>query len=192
MLINRNEEILCALTMFFPSYQSIRVLFDMSIETQLSMFDKLIIFQCIVHLPFSVALHVSRACGDPCHFGRGLIFRKLDYTFIYISSILLSFGLSNSLIYGTCASYINAFFILKIWDESFCVYKPPVNEVSMCVLVYIFGLLVNNRIADFYMSLIVGFGAYVCTFFDTAGFAMMHIACGFLQQIFLSHLRNGH
>ena len=191
MRINRNEEILCALTMFFPSYKSIKVLVNVSSETQLSAFDELIIFQCLIHLPFSVALHVSRAYGDPCHFGRGLIFRKLDYTFIYISSTLLAFGLSNSLIYGTFASYINAFFIFKLWDKSFCVYKPPVNEVSICVLIYIFALLVNNRTTDFYMSLLVGFGAYICTFFDTLGFAMMHIACGFLQQIFLSHLKNG-
>ena len=168
MIINRNEEILCALTMFFPSYQSIKVMFNMSVETHVSSFDKLIIFQCLIHLPFSVALK-----------------------FIYISSTLLAFGLSNSLIYGTFASYINAFFIFKLWDKSFCVYKPPVNEVSICVLIYIFALLVNNRTTDFYMSLLVGFGAYICTFFDTLGFAMMHIACGFLQQIFLSHLKNG-
>ena len=191
MRINRNEEILCALTMFFPSYQSIKVMFNMSVETHVSSFDKLIIFQCLIHLPFSVALHMSRAYGDPCHIGRGLIFRKLDYMFIYISSTLLAFGLSNSLIYGTFASYINAFFIFKVWDKSFCVYTPPVNEVSTCALIYIFGLLVNNRITDFYMSLLVGLSAYICTFFDTLGFAMMHIACGFLQQIFLSHLQNG-
>ena len=189
MSIDKKGEVLCALTMFFPSYLSFVVLTKMSTETQITVFDELIILQCFMHLPFSVAFHVSRAYGDPCHFGRGLILRKLDYTFIFISSILLSFGLSNSLIYGSFATCINVFFCFKVWRKSFCVYNPPVNEVAIAVLIYIVGLLLNNRIADFCSSVLIGISSYLCTFFDTLGFAMMHIMCGFLQQVFLRHLQ---
>ena len=127
----------------------------------------------------------------PLSYWKRINFQKVRlHVHIYIKHVT-GFWVSNSLIYGMFASYINAFFIFKLWDKSFCVYTPPVNEVSTCALIYIFGLLVNNRITDFYMSLLVGFSAYICTFFDTLGFAMMHIACGFLQQIFLSHLKNG-
>ena len=113
MTIHKYCEILCALTMFFPSYHSIRIIMNMN-NSQVSLYDELIILQCLIHLPFSLALHISRACGDPCYFGRGLIFRKLDYTFIYVASILLSYGLSNSLIYGTIVSCINMFVCLCI------------------------------------------------------------------------------
>ena len=193
MAIDKKGEVLCALTMFFPSYQSLKVLFyyELSPEIHVSTFDRLILFQCLLHLPFSVALHVSRACGDPCHSSRGLIFRKLDYTFIYISSMLLAFGLSNSLIYGALASCINAFFVFRVWGKSFSVYEPPVNSVAISVLLYIFGLLVNRRTGDFCASVLIGLGAYVCTFFDTPGYALMHVMCGFLQQTFLSHLLKG-
>ena len=187
--IHKTGEILCALTMFFPSYHSIKVIIaTTSTETQLSIYDELIILQCLIHLPFSVALHVSRACGDPCYYGRGLIFRKLDYTFIYISSILLSYGLSNSLIYGTIVSCINVFFCINVWWNNNS--KPPVNEIAICVFMYIMGLLINNRIMDFYTCVMIGFGAYICTFYDTLGYAMMHIMVGFLQYVFLSHLEN--
>ena len=83
---------------------------------------------------------------------------------------------------------MNAFFISKIWRNSFHVYEPPVNEIALSVFVYIFGLVVNHRLIDFYAGVMVGLSAYFCTYYDTLGYAMMHIACGFLQQIFLSHL----
>ena len=97
--MNFKGEILCALTMLYPLYQSIVVLIKVYLQN-LSVFDKLVIAQCLIHLPFSVALHVSRAMGDCCHKGRGLIMRRLDYTFIFISNILLAFRLSHSVLYG--------------------------------------------------------------------------------------------
>ena len=64
------------------------------------------------------------------------------------------------------------------------------NEIAICVFMYIMGLLINNRIMDFYTCVMIGFGAYICTFYDTLGYAMMHIMVGFLQYVFLSHLYN--
>ena len=117
-------------------------------------------------------------------------FERID-VYIYISSMLLAFGLSNSLIYGALASCINAFFVFRVWGKSFSVYEPPVNSVAISVLLYIFGLLVNRRTGDFCASVLIGLGAYVCTFFDTLGYALMHVMCGFLQQTFLRHLLKG-
>ena len=75
MEIDRNGEILCALTMFFPSYQSVKaIVYIMATDMHVSIFDTLIIVQCFIHLPFSVILHVSRAYSNPCHFGKGLMF----------------------------------------------------------------------------------------------------------------------
>ena len=186
--MNFKGEILCALTMLYPSYQSIVVLIKVYPQN-LSVFDKLIIAQCLIHLPFSVALHVSRAMGDCCHKGRGLIMRRLDYTFIFISNILLAFGLSHSVLYGLISLICNTRLMYLIWTQSFYIYYPPVNEVSFGVFIYILGLVVNNRILDFYKSVVIGVFTYFCTYFDTIGFAVMHIYCGFLQHVFLSHLR---
>ena len=92
------------------------------------------------------------------------------------------------MIYGTIVSCINVFFCINVWWNNNS--KPPVNEIAICVFMYIMGLLINNRIVDFYASVMIGYGAYICTFYDTLGYAMMHIMVGFLQYVFLSHLEN--
>ena len=73
------------------------------------------------------------------------------------------------------------------WSSEALKTRVPYNSV----LSYIFGLLVIKRIGDFYASVIIGLGLYVCTIFDTLGCALMHIMCGVLQKTFLEKvLRN--
>jgi len=59
---HKTGEILCALTMFFPSYQSINAIIITSSGTEISAYDELIILQCLIHLPFSLALSFSCMC----------------------------------------------------------------------------------------------------------------------------------
>jgi len=180
------SEVLCALTMLLPTYESVKILMKLPPGYRLTLFEQLVIFNCILHLPFSVALHISRALGDCCYRGKGLIVRRLDYTFIFVSSTMLSFGLSKSYFYGTLAFVYNAKLIHIVWNEPRYIRNPPVNEVAFSVGMYIFGLLLDNRGEDFKKSFFVAIACYLCTYFDTIGFAMMHFCCAIMQHIFLS------
>ena len=149
------SEVLCALTMLLPTYESVKILMKLPPGYHLTLFEQLVIFNCFLHLPFSVALHVSRALGDCCYKGKGLIIRKLDYTFIFVSSTMLSFGLSKSYLYGTIALTYNVKLIHTVWNEPRYIRNPPVNEVAFSVGMYIFGLLLDNRSQDFKKSFFV-------------------------------------
>ena len=138
------------------------------------MLDTLVILQCFVHLPFLVMFHVL---------SKRHVYRNVYYMYMYLSNILFAFGFSKSLMYGTFASCINGFFLLKAWKQ--VSFQPSVQEVNTGVLVYIIGLLLSDRIQDVYTSIVLGCGAYVCTCFEIIEYLSMHVVCGFLQRVFL-------
>ena len=53
------SEVLCALTMLLPTYESVKILMKLPPGYRLTLFEQLMIFNCILHLTFSVALHIS-------------------------------------------------------------------------------------------------------------------------------------
>ena len=144
------------------------------------MLDTLVILQCFVHLPFLVVFHVLCVHG---HVSKRHVYRNVYYMYMYLSNILFAFGFSKSLMYGTFASCINAFFLLKALKQ--VSFQPSVQEVNTGVLVYIIGLLLSDRIQDVYTSIVLGCGAYVCTCFEIIEYLSMHVVCGFLQRVFL-------
>ena len=141
------------------------------------MLDTLVILQCFVHLPFLVMFHVL---------SKRHVYRNVYYMYMYLSNILFAFGFSKSLMYGTFASCINGFFLLKAWKQ--VSFQPSVQEVNTGVFVYIIGLLLSDRIQDVYTSIVLGCGAYVCTCFEIIEYLSMHVLWFSTTCILVTHL----
>jgi len=168
-------ELLCALTILLPSIVSFYFIVYYTIHIY-SVYDYCTITCCFIHCPFSFLLHVKKFYNDPCYNGLGLILRRLDYTFIHISSILLSYGLSRSFIYGTGGLCLNSICIYKIWtfsikknkhknnikyNKHFIIQKPPIYSIGICILYYLYGLI---HVCRYYSFLKVCYLFYVCFF----------------------------
>ena len=179
-------EIFCAITMCLPSLVSLFVF--LFYKQHFDAYHYVGFIQCFIHAPFSIALHTKRACGDHCYSGQGLILRRLDYSFIHIASLLLCFGLSHCLIYGIFGKIVNIFYINKIWSFQGQIQTPPIRGVAVCIFLYLFGLVINERIRSFFHGCALAILFYVCTHFDVIGYSIMHILCAFLQYVFMCHL----
>ena len=199
-------ELLCALTILLPSIVSFYFIVYYNIFIN-SVYDYCTITCCFLHCPFSFLFHIKKYYNDPCYNGLGLVLRRLDYTFIHISSILLSYGLSHSFIYGTGGLCLNSICIYKIWtfstknnnksnkknkninyNKHLIIQKPPVYSIGICILYYLYGLIQYCRYYSFFKSIICVLCMFLCTFYDVTGYAFLHILCGFLQYFFIEYL----
>ena len=181
-----NGEIFCAITMCFPSFVSLLVF--LFYKQHFDAYEYIVFVQCFIHAPFSIALHTKRACGDPCYRGKGLIIRRLDYSFIHVASSLLCFGLSHCILYGIFGTFINVFYICKIWKFKGRIQTPPISGVAVCIAIYLFGLVINERIHSFLCACLLSTLLYICTYFDVIGYSIMHVLSAFLQYVFMWHL----
>jgi len=172
----------CALTMLTPCIVSVIVF--LNDNNNRDIYEYIVFVQCFVHAPFSIALHLKRAFGDHCYRDGGLIIRRLDYTFIHVVSSLLCFGLSHSVLYGTLGTLLNVYCVYKIWTFDGLFQTPPIHGVGTCVFVYLFGLVINDRMQSFVYSCVVAIMFYLCILFDR--YATMHVLCGVLQYVLMN------
>jgi len=145
--INTEEEYLNAVTMIAPVLVSLAFF-----QSCCDRYTAATLIHTIIHAPFSVAHHLNLASGDPyCgQVGWGLLLRRLDYTFIHVSCILLTYGLGRSVSLGLIALAPNLYGIYKIWTSP---EKKPLKPQStcqcICVLLYVSLLLANGRPIEF-------------------------------------------
>jgi hypothetical protein len=183
--IDPAAELACAVTILFPSLVSITYILC-GATVSFDAYNWAVLSACLVHAPFSFALHIARFYGNNCYFGRALVFRKLDYTFIHVSSVLLSVGLSKSPAYGILALGTNARFVFDVWtSKRIC--TPRIEAVSLCVAIYVFGLALRQRYMDCIMcaALFTIALSYVCTG-GAYEYACMHVICGIVQFVILN------
>ena len=178
-------EVLCALTICLPSLVSLRYLY---LYDDFDIYSYFVCIQSLIHAPFSIMFHISKSYGNSCYTGNGLILRRLDYTFIHIACILLSFGLSRSLYYGISGLWVNILFIHKIWTIRSVKQKPPIPAISFCILHYLVGILICQNVTCFMLCCVVCTVLYICTLFDVIGYAMMHTVLTILQYLFMCHV----
>mmetsp|Transcript_3243 Transcript_3243/g.4250 ORF Transcript_3243/g.4250 Transcript_3243/m.4250 type:complete len:189 (+) Transcript_3243:427-993(+) len=149
-----------------------------------------------VHMPFSMMHHTNLGLGDPNEgqVGMGLVFRRLDYSFIHVACIMLSYGLSRSELFGFFALLVNGWFIYKIW--SYDVKKrgpqdPDVNGVVITVALYIFSMLIRGSFCDFILGALMMASAFVVFKFNLLGpkysHPAMHVLLGTPQIFFMAH-----
>ena len=181
------SELLCAITMTCPLVGS---LFYLSVLDSFDRYVWLVFFGCFVHAPFSILFHLRKCIGDDAYGGVGLILRRLDYTFIHISCVMLSIGMSRSLVHGVLALIFNVRCVCAIWiydSERNGPQKPPILRVGVCILLYVLPLLVYNNGAMYFwlVSLIFGLCYVLVTRCDVYGYALMHVLIGVVQFVLL-------
>jgi len=187
------KEFINAFTMLAPSLLTMAYYVH---ARNLDIFAKFVFLGCVVHMPFSVMFHTFLGLNSPddAQAGLGLIFRRLDYSFIHVASIMLSFGLSRSFHFGFLSILINGWFIFKIW--SFNVKKqgphnPPVLGVGICVSMYVLSMLFYGYRSDFFFGSLFMSIAFLTYKFKLIGgaysHAAMHVALALPQFFFLSH-----
>mmetsp|Transcript_9866 Transcript_9866/g.15988 ORF Transcript_9866/g.15988 Transcript_9866/m.15988 type:complete len:321 (-) Transcript_9866:556-1518(-) len=155
--IDIQEEILAAITMLAPcliSWNFLRVNSDW--------YSFLVALHTFIHTPFSVLHHINLATNDPYrgNAGRGLVFRRLDYTFIQFSCFLLTYGLSRSEAWGLAAFLFNARAIYRIWTNPLRPQKPSHSDQGLGVLAYVGALLARGHVVEFALT----FAAFVAAF----------------------------
>jgi len=185
-------ELINAITMMGPSLVTLAYLpYVPTFDT----YALLVFTHCFVHMPFSMIHHTNMGLGDPNEgqAGLGLIFRRLDYSFIHVACILLSFGLSRSNNFGMLSIFINGWFIMKIWHydvKKSGPQEPPVTGVALTVTLYIFSMLIHGQYIDFILSAVMMGLALLVFKVNLLGehsHPAMHVCLALPQFFFLSH-----
>ena len=181
------SEFVCAVTMTSPLVSSLLYL---KVLDTFDTFVWLVFFGCFVHAPFSIMFHLRKCIGDDAYKGIGLILRRLDYTFIHVSCVMLSMGMSRSLVHGVLALIFNIRCICTIWiydSKRYGPQKPPIHGVAVCTFLYVLPLLIYNNGAVYFwfVSLIFGVCYILVTRCDVYGYAMMHVLIGVVQFVLL-------
>lgn len=187
-----HHELINAVTMIAPSLVTLSYV---PFINELDAYGWLVFSHCFVHMPFSVMHHTNMGLGDPNlgQVGWGLIFRRLDYTFIHVACVMLSFGLSRSILFGILCIFINGWFVYKVWTysvEKSGPHYPPLTGIGLTVSLYIFSMLFNGLYMDFFLGASM---MSVCLFLVKTNILgdfshpAMHIAMALPQFFFLSH-----
>ena len=176
--INAKGEILCAAISLLPLVVS---LYSVSCRCD----DYYWFIHSNIHVPFSFVFHMQRALGDPCYIRRGLMIRKLYYSFIHVWCVLLTFGISKSILHGILAIPMNVLCIVDIWNsELFVETMEPTFTFSICLLYCMSSLMFFGRLLDFYITFTLSMLSSVFfTQFDICGHASMYICFSLIQYV---------
>mmetsp|Transcript_25792 Transcript_25792/g.33813 ORF Transcript_25792/g.33813 Transcript_25792/m.33813 type:complete len:279 (-) Transcript_25792:511-1347(-) len=158
VIVDYEEEFLNAITMLAPVVVSINFMPQCT-----DSYSMAIAIHTFLHTPFSMLHHFNLALKDPYRgqVGRGLIFRRLDYTFIHVSCTLLTYGLARSEVFGLLAAVFNSYAIYKIWTNPKRPQRPSHSLQGIGVLMYISMLLLHGQFYEF----LACFGTFFLCFF---------------------------
>lgn len=186
-------EFMSAITMVSPSLVSLA--FALQRTGPWDMYAWFTFLNTFVHMPFSMMHHFNLGFGDPNEgqVGWGLVFRRLDYSFIHVACVMLSYGLSRSEVFGAIALLVNGYYIFKIWtyDMANGPQDPNVNGVVVTVAMYIFSIAYYGRFCDFILGAVMMASAFIVFKFNLLGekysHPAMHVLLGTPQIFFMAH-----
>ena len=143
----------------------------------------------LLHMPFSFTYHVLCAFDYFTH-RVDCVGRKLDQTFIHVTCVFFSYGLSASPLYAGCNVLVNTLCIRRIWIQG--AHDTPFNRrrnVAAASILYMAPLLWRGDYATFFTAYVgflgIGSLAFMCQMY--AGHAIFHILLGpFVYQLLYS------
>jgi len=175
----REAEFLNALSMLAPLVVSLCFVWKEN-----SWQSCLIATEAFLHSLFSISHHLNLALGDPeeGQVKKGLMLRRLDYTFIQLDSVVLAFTMSGSFVYGVMSVLINLYFIFTIWTDSRRPQQPNLLYHAFAGVICIGAAIIKGSYFD---ALVVASGFYVAfdfTRFQRIGHkyshALFHLVLG--------------
>ncbi|CAM9515882.1 unnamed protein product [Heterosigma akashiwo] len=187
-------ELMSALTMISPSLVSMAYFLQRT--GPMDWYAWFTFLNTFIHMPFSMAHHTNLALGDPNEgqVGWGLLFRRLDYTFIHVACAMLAYGLSRSELFGLAALIVNGYYIYKIFShdvKTMGPQSPNVNGVVVTVGMYIMCISYYGRMIDCVMGAVMMASAFIVFKFNLLGdkysHPAMHVLLGTPQIFFMAH-----